>query len=228
MRRFIFPLALAAAILTSAPAVAWAIAGFSPVAAQGQPLEDNGQWPAKMVDVLNDPARTVGWNFWFSECPNDVNNYAFVAKSTDDLNRILKKLAAVDGKGMTVVLALGKEFPVGNFAFLKKGNNAAAVLAFGNQATINQWYVHLKEPKGEPGVKKFGVNRYTEPPKAMSPTLTIYVENPTVDIEKLSIPAALTVAAAITKEEREARKDAAILKAIDALLLKRQKSMELQ
>ena len=159
MRRFILPLALAAAVLLSAPAVAWAIAGFSPVAAQGQPLEDNGQWPAKMVDVLNDPARTVGWNFWFSECPNDVNHYAFVAKSTDDLNRVLKKLAAVDAKGTTVVLALGKEYPVGNFSFLRKGNNAAAVLIFGNQTIINQWYVHLRDSEGEPGVKKFGVHR---------------------------------------------------------------------
>src|SRR5712671_389518 len=114
MRSFGLSFALVTAILTSAPAVAWAIAGFSPVAAQGQPLEDNGQWPAKMVDVLNDPVRAVGWNFWFSECPNDVNHYAFVAKSTDDLNRVLKKLAAVDAKG-TVVLALGKEYPVGNF-----------------------------------------------------------------------------------------------------------------
>lgn len=228
MHRTILPLALAMVVAVAAPAPVWAIAGFSSVAAQGQPLEDNGQWPVKMVDVLNDPARTVGWNFWFSECPNDVNQYAFVAKSTDDLNRILKKLAAVDAKGMTVVLALGKEFPVGNFAFLKKGNNAAAVLAFGNQARINQWYIHLKEPEGEPGMKKFGVHRYTEPPKAMPPTLTIYVENPAVNIEKLSIPAELTVSAAITKEERAARKDDAPLKAIDALLLRRQRAAELR
>jgi hypothetical protein len=228
MRSFSFSFAIAAAVVLGAPAVVWAIAGFSPVAAQGQPLEDDGQWPAKMVDVLNDPARTVGWNFWFSECPNDVNHYAFVAKSTDDVNRVLKKLAAVDAKGMAVVLALGKEFPVGGFAFLRKGNNAAAVLAFGNQSRINQWYIHLKTPEGEPGVKKFGVNRYTEPPKAMSPTLTIYVENPAVEVEKLVIPAALTVSATITKEEREARKDEPTLKAIDALLLGRQRAAELR
>lgn len=157
-----------------------------------------------------------------------MHHYAFVAKSTDDLNRILKKLAAVDTKGTTVVLALGKEYPVGNFSFLKKGNSAAAVLAFGNQAIINQWYVHLTAPEGEPGVKKFGVNRYTEPPKAMSPTLTIYVENPAVVVEKLVIPAEITVSVAITKEEREARKDEAPLKAIDALLLKRQRAAELR
>ena len=226
MHQSILSLSLAMVLAVAAPAPAWAIAGFSSVASQDQKLEDNGQWPVKMVDVLNDPARTVGWNFWFSECPNDVNNYVFLAKSPDDLNRILKKLAAVDAKGMTVVLALGKEFPVGNFAFLKKGNGAAAVLAFGNQSTINQWYMRLKELEGEPRVKKFGVHRYTEPPKAMPPTLTIYVENPAVDIEKLSIPAELTVSAAISKEERAARKDDAPLKSIDALLLRRQRAAE--
>jgi hypothetical protein len=228
VRRFYISLTFAAAVLLSAPSVVWAIAGFSAVATEGKRVGENPQWPAKMMDVVNDPARTVGWNFWFSKCPNDVNHYAFVAKSTDDLNRVLKKLAAVDAKGTTIILTLGKEFPVGNFSFLKKGNNAAAVLAFGNQATINQWYVHLKEPEGEPGVKKFGVHRYTEPPKAMSPTLTIYVENPAVEVEKLVIPAALMVATAITKEEREARKDEAPLKAIDALLLKRQRAAELR
>jgi hypothetical protein len=228
MRPFCLSIPLAAAVFLSAPSVVWAIAGFSPVAADGQRVEANPQWPTKMMDVVNDPARTVGWNSWFSECPNDINHFAFVAKSTDDLNRVLKKLATVDAKGTTVILALGREFPVGNFSFLKKGNNATAVFAFGNQAIINQWYVHLKEPDGEPGVKKFGMNRYTEPPKAMSPTLTIYVENPAVDIEKLVIPAALTVTAAITKEEREARKDEAPLKAIDALLLRRQRAAELR
>ncbi len=228
MRPFCLSFALGAAFLLGAPSAVWAIAGFSPVATQGEPVQEIQQWPAKMIDVVNDPARTVGWNFWFSECPNDVNHYAFVAKSTDDLNRVLKKLAAVDAKGTTVVLTLGKEFPVGKFSFLKKGNNAAAVLAFGNQAIINQWYVHLKEPDGEPGVKKFGVSRYAEPPKAMPPTLTIYVENPAVDVEKLVIPAAITVAAAVTKEEREARKDEVTLKAIDSLLLKRQRAAELR
>lgn len=228
MRTLYLPLLLAAAAFFVAPSQVWAISGFSPVAAEGQSLEDNGQWPAKMVDVLNDPSRTVGWNFWFSECPNDANNYVFVAKTNDDLHRILKKLTAVDAKEKTVILALGKEFPVGGFSFLKKGNNAAAVLAFGNQTMINAWYTHLREAVGKPGVKQFGVNRYTEPPKAMQPTLTIYVENPAVNIEKLSIPAEITVAAAITKEERAARKDDAAIKAIDALLLKRQRAAELR
>ena len=99
MRNLYLPLFLAATAYLVAPSVAWARAGFSPVAAEGQPVGEDKPWPARLVDVVNDPARSVGWNFWFSECSNDVNHYAFVAKSTDDLNRILKKLAAVDAKG---------------------------------------------------------------------------------------------------------------------------------
>src|SRR6476620_11318347 len=98
MHRFSLLFTLAASVLLSVPSFVWAIAGFSPVASEGQKVEENLQWPAKMIDVVNDPARTVGWNSWFSECPNDVNHYAFVAKSTDDLNRVLKKLAGVDAK----------------------------------------------------------------------------------------------------------------------------------
>ena len=226
MRHFIVPCVLAAAALLGATSTAWGIAGFSPVAQKDQPVKENNQWPAGIIEVLNDPARTVGWNFWFSELPNDVNHYVFVAKSTDDLNRVLKKLAAVDAKGVNVVLALGSEFPVGGFSFLKKGNGAAAILAFGNQTTLNQWYAHLKET--EPGVKKFGVHTYTAPPTAMLPTLTIYVENPAVDLAKLEIPARLTVAAAVSKEDREKRKDDAAIKGIDRLIEKRKAASELR
>ena len=226
MRHCITISMLALAALLSLGSTAWGIAGFSPVAEKGQPVQENNQWPAGLIAVINDPIRTVGWNFWFSELPNDVNNYVFVAKSTDDLNRLLMKLAAVDSKGTNVILSLGNEYPVGGFSFLKKGNDAAAVLAFGNQTTINQWYVHLKD--AEPGVKKFGVHTYKAPPTAMPPTLTIYVENPAVDLAKLAIPAKIAVAAAVSKEEREKRKDDAAIKAIDKILEKRKAASELR
>jgi len=212
--------------VTIAPQSAFGIAGFSGVASEGQPVEEELGWPAKIVDLVNDAVRTVGWNFWFSECPNDVNHYAFAAKNTDDLNRLIKKLAATKAKGMTVQLSLGKEFPAGGFAFLKPGNGIPAVVAFGNQVTINQWYSHLEEI--EPGVRKFGVHRYTEPPKAMPPMLTIYVEHAEVDLARLEIPAAVNVAASVSKAEREKRQDDEALKAIDRLLERRQRASELR
>jgi len=219
-----FSLTLVALLLATRSA--FGIAGFSPVASEGKPVTEEAGWPAKVVDLVNDATRTVGWNFWFSECPNDVNQYAFAAKSTDDLNRLIKKLAATKAKGMTVQLALGKEFPAGGFAFLKPGNDIPAVLGFGNQVRLNQWYSQLEQI--EPGVRKFGVHRYTEPPTTLAPTLTIYVENAAVDLEKLVIPAEVGVVASVSKEDREKRKDDAALKAIDRLLDNRRRASELR
>lgn len=201
-------------------------AGYSPVASAGKPVEEEPGWPAGIAEVINDPCRTVGWNFWFTECPNDVNHYAFAAKDTDDLNRLIKKLAATKAKGMTVALSLGKEFPAGGFAFLKPGNNIPAVLGLGNQARINEWYVRLEEVA--PGVRAFGVGRYSEPPTAMPPTLTLYVEHEAVDLEKLAIPAAVRVVASVSKDEREKRAEDAALKGIDKLLKRRQRASELR
>jgi hypothetical protein len=205
---------------------AWGVAGTSPVASEGRPAQEEPGWPAKIVDLVNDPLRTVGWNEWFSELPNDVYNYAFAAKSTDDLNRLIKRLAATKAKGTRVELALGKEFPAGPISILKLDNNIPAVVRFGNQVRINAWYSHLKVI--EPGVRKFGARRYTEPPTAMPPTLTIYVEHPAVDLAKLAIPAEVNVVASVYKEEREKRKDDEALKAVDRLLERRQRASELR
>jgi hypothetical protein len=213
-------------LLTWAASSALGIAGFDQVAREGQAVEEEPGWPARIVDLVNDPARTVGWNFWFSECPNDVNHYAFAAKSTDDLNRLIKKLAATKAKGMTVQLSLGREFPAGGFSFLKPGNNIPAVLGFGNLVKLNQWYFQL--PQFEPGVRKWGVHRYTAPPKTMPPTLTIYVEHPAVDLAKLAIPAEVHVVATISGKERDQRKDDKAVQAIDILLDKRKRAGELR
>lgn len=202
------------------------IAGFSQVASEGKPAEEAQGWPARIVALVNDPVRTVGWNFWFSECPNDVNHYAFAAKNTDDLNRLIKKLAATKARGATVELALGKEFPAGGFAFLKPGNGIPAVVAFGNQVKINEWYSHLEQI--EPGVRKWGVHRFTEPPQARAPTLTIYVEHPAVDLARLEIPAAVQVLGSVSKEDREQRKGDEAIQGIDRLLERRQRAAELR
>ncbi len=113
-------LALSLLLLSLAARAAYGIAGFSSVASQGQPVKEEPGWPAKVVDLINDPVRTVGWNFWSSECPNAVNHYAFAAKNTADLNRLIKVLSAAKAKGATVALALGK---AGGFSFLKPGYN---------------------------------------------------------------------------------------------------------
>jgi hypothetical protein len=219
-----FSLTLVALLLATRSA--FGIAGTSPVASEGRPAQEEPGWPAKIVDLVNDPVRTVGWNEWFSELPNDVYQYAFAAKSAEDLNRLINKLAATKVKGTRVELALGKEFPAGPISILKPGNNIPAVLGFGNPVRINAWYSHLKVI--EPGVRKFGARRYTEPPTALAPTLTIYVENTAVDLTKLVIPAEVGIVASVSKEDREKRKDDEALKVIDRLLDNRRRASELR
>lgn len=212
-------LLLALAALTALANTALAISGYSGVATPGKPAAAQPGWPVGIVDVVNDECRTVGWNFWFSECPNDVNHYAFAAKSTDDLNRLLKRLAATKAEGICVQLALGSEYPARGFSFLKPGNGIPAVLAFGNQVQLNEWYSRLEEV--EPGVRKFGVHRYTEPPTAIPPTLTIYVEHPAVDLAKLVVPDEIIATASISTKELRAAMNIETLKAIDRLLERR-------
>lgn len=227
MRPLFKTMALSLLLLPLAAPAALGIAGVSPVASEGRAVKEEPGWPAKIVDLVNDPARTVGWNFWFSELPNDVYHYAFAATTTDDLNRLIKKLAATKAEGATVSLALGKEYPArGPLSLLKPGNGISAVVHFGNQVRINAWYPHLREI--EPGVRQFGVHRYTEPPKAMAPTLTIYVEHPAVDLTKLAIPAEINVVASVSKDDRGKRENDEALKAIDRLLEKRQRVAELR
>lgn len=217
---FLATAALAAACLATVASTAYAIAGYLQVASPGQPVAPQPGWPEGAIDLVNDEARTVGWNFFFSELPNDVDHYVFAAKSTDDLNRLIEKLAAIKTEGASVHLALGKEYPAGGFSFLKPGNGIPAVLALGNQERLNQWYSRLEEI--EPGVRKFGVHQYTEPPTALPPTLTIYVEHPVVDLSKLVIPEGITARKVEPAPQQRTPKSDEALKAIDDFLETRQ------
>ena len=54
-----------------------AMSGTSQVAWRGKAVAVQPDWPEGVLDLVNDPLRTEGWNPWFSECPNDMNFYAF-------------------------------------------------------------------------------------------------------------------------------------------------------
>jgi hypothetical protein len=217
---FLATAALAAACLATVTSTAFARAGYRQVASPGQPVAPQPGWPEGAIELVNDEARTVGWNFFFSELPNGLDHYALAAKSTDDLNRLIEKLAAIKAKGASVQLAPGREYPTGGFSFLKLGNGIPAVLALGNQERLNQWYSRLEEI--EPGVRKFGVHQYTEPPTALPPTLTIYVEHPVVDLSKLVIPEGITTRKVEPAPQQRTPESDAALKAIDDFLETRQ------
>ena len=55
----------------------FAAGGTDSVAIEGRQAHVPESWPDGAGEIVNDPARTEGWNSWFTEWPSDVNQYAF-------------------------------------------------------------------------------------------------------------------------------------------------------
>ena len=163
-------------------------------------------WPEGVMKVINHPFRTKGWHHFFSECPNDAYYFGLDLETPADLHRLLKVFSTI--KADKLILALDPN-DGGHHV-----EGAAAVFSLGNQPIIDQWYKHLKIDKD--GKRVFGVNRYTEPPTAQPPTLTIYTGHRAVDLDKLRLPEHLLVRASIAKVYREKFPDR--VKAIEAFI----------
>ncbi len=198
---------LTTCLLSLAVSALFAAGGTDIVASKGQPAYVQETWPDGVAALVNDPVRTTGWNDWFSEWPNDVNQYAMEAQSVDDVNRLIKKLATVKTDVKEIRLCAMKEpAGLGWVSSLPKGNKIAAMFTIGDQSRIDQWYAHVRKP--------FGQIEFEACPVAVPPTLTLFVQNPLFDLEKLKIPQGVTVEAGYlpsgfhksnTKQEREQR-----------------------
>jgi hypothetical protein len=165
-----------------------AIAGTSSVASTGQEVSPRDSWPEGVVELLNDPTRTEGWNDWFSEWPNDVCHYAFDVQGMDDVNRLLEKLAKIEAQPLHVHLSfLAEPKGLGWVTQLPEKNGIAVIYSQGDQARIDQWYGHVRKP--------FGVIEFTATPVAVPPTLTIFVQNAKIDLDQLKIPEGIEVTA---------------------------------
>ena len=194
-----------ASVLLIAVGPLLAAGGTSIVAAKGEKAHIPATWPAGAGELVNDPARTVGLNSWFSEWPNDVNQYGFEIATMDDLNRLIKKLAEIKTEVKQLRLCPQKEpRGLGWVTSLPEGNNTPVIFSIGDQSRIDEWYKHVRKP--------FGKMEFLAAPIAVPPTLTIYVQNKAVDLDKLEIPEGITVEVgfppavfhrANTKQEKE-------------------------
>ncbi|MFM7316816.1 MAG: hypothetical protein ACKO5E_07690 [bacterium] len=168
--------------------IAWAVGGTDTIATKGQPAHVSPSLPEGTGELVNDLSRTCGWNSWFSEWPNDVNQYAFEIKSTDDLNRLIEKLAKVKSDLRQIRLSHLKEpNGLGWVTRVPEGNGISVILSIGDQARIDEWFKHVRKP--------FGVMEFTATPVAVPPTLTIFVQNEAVDLDALKIPEGIDVLA---------------------------------
>ncbi|MFK7909771.1 MAG: hypothetical protein AB8F34_04130, partial [Akkermansiaceae bacterium] len=125
-----------------------------------------------------------------------VNHYGFQIKSTDEMNRLIAKFAAIKADRKCVHLSINKEPDgLGFTTRVPKGNAIPALFTIGDQATLDQWYKNLnvKAPFESPGEKSFGVMKLKEAPVATPPILTIFVQNEAVKLDELRIPKGVEV-----------------------------------
>jgi hypothetical protein len=177
------PLALlgAAALCLLAPRILLAEGGTSVVATHGEPAHIATGWPEGVGDVVNDPARTTGWNWWFSEWSSDVNQYAFEVSSTAEVNRLIEKLAAIKSELRQIRLSHLKEPGyLGGWNSVPEGNKIPVIFSIGDQSRINEWFNSVRNP--------FGGMEFVACPIAVPPTLTIFVQNEAVNLDELKIP----------------------------------------
>jgi len=199
-----------------------AMSGTTQVAWTGKPVAAVAEWPAGVLELVNDPLRGDGWNPWFSELPNDVNWYEFKIHNTDEVNQLIGKLAAIKATNVVVRLNAGThaaKFEPAQAA--SAGGKTAVVFSIGSQQQLNDWYQRL--PETEPGVRKFGVQIYKQAPVASPPTLTVYAGCDAIDLEKLKVPASVQV---VSDSRPGDPASPQITKAIEDYLAKRQARLE--
>ena len=159
----------------------FAAGGTSIVASKGRPAHVIADWPEGVDKIVNDEARTFGWNSWFTEWPNDVNQYALEIKSTAELNRLVNNLASVKSDLLQIRLShLREPGGLGWVTRAPKDNNVPVMFSIGSQARIDQWYQRVRKP--------FGVMEFTAAPVAVPPTLTLFVQNEAIDLSEVKIP----------------------------------------
>lgn len=179
---------LAAVIWMSSIEHCRAAAGTASVASQGRDVTPRSEWAEGIVELLNDPARTEGWNPWFTEWPNDVCHYAFEVQTMEDVNRLVDKLSKIETEVRHVHLSfLPEPDSLGWVTRLPKGNGTAVVYSHGDQARIDRWYQHVRKP--------FGKIEFTAAPVAAPPTLTIFAQHDKIDLDQLKIPDGIEVSA---------------------------------
>src|SRR4051794_59118 len=96
------------AVLVCGVSPVFAIAGTDRVADKGQKAEALPGWPQGVLEIINDPVRTTGWHPWFSELPNDMRYYILQAEKPEDIQRLVRALAAIKAPSVEIILGPAK------------------------------------------------------------------------------------------------------------------------
>jgi hypothetical protein len=175
------------ALLTwlASAATALSMAGTDQLVGEYEPIEERPGWPKGVHEVLLDPTRKVGWRSWFSELPNDGEQYAFAVRTTRDLQRLLDAFAKVDDPKKRFAINPGRgPRGLGDWRPTAKGREWAAVLGFSNRDLVAK-YNQRELQRGEPIVHQ-----------GSPTTLTVYLGSANIDLFSLQLPDKVTIVTA--------------------------------
>lgn len=147
-------------------------------------------WPAGLLPLMNDPRRVRWYHIWHPYAPSDVQRFAYKVREMDDVNALVRLLAAA-GPGCRPVVEISAR--AGALGLDERPTGAPVELWVGSQPAIDRWFHGLDATQRQ----WFHVRR----PPAVSPTLVICAGHPSIDLEKLVVPPSLTVTT--TADERD-------------------------
>lgn len=197
------------------------------IAYEGSPYGcEKDDLPEGTAALVNHRLRGIGWSSIWTGHANDLSQFQLKVRDAKELQDLVDLLARVKTTTRCIVLKPAEEPIVrtGRRPGLAKGNGTAVVFSIGCQRTIDTWYERL--PEEEPGVRKFGVRRYREPPTAQPPTLTLYVANDAVDLTQIEVSPDVEVRASFDDAYREKRKEDSLIRDIDRFVAKHKAKRE--
>lgn len=213
----------AAAVVVVIGVSVFGAAGTDTLAWKGKKTSVSEGWPQGAGDLVNDRARTEGWKNWFSGMCDSPSNFAFEIENTEDLNRLLEKLAAMQCE--TKELWLDRRSDVREYRSgpdPRKGNQPAVVLQIGDQLELDHY---LKNRTGrEEDLWIILGDKEVDHLKVGPPRMLIHIQNPAVNLEKLHIPEGVTLKNQPSQSGTVLKGDAAEIEAqkqIDAFLKSR-------
>jgi hypothetical protein len=199
---------IAVGALLLVPARTSVAAGTVQVAWPGKPVAAVTNWSAGVLELVNDPLRTTGWNPGPSRSPQTVSYYELKVRNTDEVNRLIQKLAAIKAPKVQVRLNPGKEatyLTPATVFMLPAGNGTSVVFSVDNQEGLDAWYY---------------LGTYTPWP----PTLTIYVGHDAIELKKLNVPPTVEVLADVVWASGNATPSSAVLKGIEEFIFQHNKA----
>jgi hypothetical protein len=160
--------------------------------------------PEGALALINDPRRIHGEHPWFSELPNAGRYFDYEIKSINDVNQLVAILGLVKGP---VVLELSPNANDGT-PDGKKRPTVGARLTVISQGELDAWFDRLSPEKRV-------TFRTEKRPVAPPVTLTLYTAHPAVDLQKLVVPAAVTLVSGVTiRDSQDAQRDSNLEKQI--------------